>query len=112
MKKCALFKNNKKAFYAYVKSKQGNNHRVMNLRKTNGSLTKDNEATSEELSTYFKSVYTKEDTSSIPAFRPKNMKKPETKLESIEVTKEEVTKCLLRLNASKSPGPHKMHLMI
>jgi hypothetical protein len=57
-------------------------------------------------------VYTKEDTSSIPEFRPKNMMKPDSKLESTEVTEEEVTKCLLRLNASRSPGPDKMHLMI
>jgi hypothetical protein len=67
--------------------------------------------TSEELSTYFKSVYTKEDTSSMLEFRPKNMKKPETNLKPTEVT-EEVTKRLWRINASESPGPDKMHPMI
>ena len=111
-KKCELFKSNKKAFYGYVKSKQSSRQSVIQLKTVDGQLTNDQKEAAEELSTYFKSVYVKEDTSHIPHFHPVNMSKPETTMEKLIITEEEVLKCLTKLNGNKSPGPDEMHPMI
>jgi len=53
---CHVFKTNKKAFYGYVKSKQKVTSNNMRVRSVNGTITKSEVETAEELSTFFKSV--------------------------------------------------------
>ena len=53
-RKCQVFKTNKKAFYGYVKSKQKVTSRNLRVHTVNGSVTKTEAETAEELNKFFK----------------------------------------------------------
>ena len=59
--KCHVFKTNKKAFYGYVKSKQKVTSKNVCVRSVNGTITKSEVETAEELSMFFNSVYIQKD---------------------------------------------------
>ena len=53
-------KREPKKFYSYIKSKQKVNVRVSNLKKEDGTMTKDDKDSCEVLSEFFSSVFTRE----------------------------------------------------
>jgi len=59
--KCHVFKTNNKAFYGYVKSKQKVTSKNVCVRSVNGTITKSEVETAEELSMFFNSVYIQKD---------------------------------------------------
>jgi len=107
-RKCQVFKTNKKAFYGYVKSKQKVTSRNLRVHTVNGSVTKTEAETAEELNKFFKSVYIQEDDCQIPDFHPTGLLKPPNQ-DKIVVSEEDVYKQLSTLNENKSPGPDNIH---
>ena len=69
-------KSDRKNFYAYVRSKQNVRDRVGPLEDNPGNIITQGVLMAEELNMHFSSVFTREDTSSLPA--------PETKFEGSE----------------------------
>ena len=74
--------------------------------KENGSLTKNDNEKAEVLNSFFKSVFTVEDTSQLP--EPQGMKVDQV-LSTVEITPLIVKNKLLKLNKSKSTGPDLIH---
>ena len=52
-----IFKGNTKAFYGFVRSKQSVKSRVIQLRKSDKTLTQSEVGTANELLTFFQSVF-------------------------------------------------------
>ena len=69
-------KSDNKSFYAYVRSKQNVRDKVGPLEDNAGNIITQGFLMAEELNMYFSSVFTREDTSSIPV--------PETKFKGSE----------------------------
>ena len=69
-------KSDSKCFYAYVRSKQNVRDRVGPLEDNAGNIITQGVLMAEELNMHFSSVFTREDTSSLPT--------PETKVEGSE----------------------------
>ena len=107
-KRCLVFKDNKKAFFSYVRSKQKSQVSTLHVKSRNGSMTQTQEEAAEELSVYFKSVYTNEDINTVPRFAPVGMNDP-PKMDNIVIQKEDVYKCLRNVKQDKSPGPDNIH---
>ena len=76
------------------------------LLKEDGSLTKNDNEKAEVLNSFFKSVFTVEDTSQLP--EPQGMKVDQV-LSTVEITSLIVKNKLLKLNKSKSTGPDLIH---
>ena len=97
-------KSDSKNFYAYVRSKQNVRDRVGPLEDNAGNKITQGISMPEELNMHFSSVFTREDTSSIPV--------PETKFEGSErerlgqlvVTPEVVANEINNMKENKSPG--------
>ena len=97
-------KSDSKSFYAYVRSKQNVRDRVGPLEDNPGNNITQGIVMAEELNMHFSSVFTREDTSSLPV--------PETKFEGSEgerlgqlvVTPEVVANKINNMKESKSPG--------
>ena len=97
-------KSDSKSFYAYVRSKQNVRDRVGPLEHNAGNKTTQVILLAEELNMHFSSVFTREDTSSLPV--------PETKFEGSEgerlgqlvVTPEVVANKINNMKENKSPG--------
>ena len=65
-------KKNYKGFWKYVNSKLKRSTGISNLIKPDGSLTKSDEEKAFALDNFFCSVFTEEDTSSMPSLSPRN----------------------------------------
>ena len=97
-------KSDSKSFYAYVRSKQNVRDRVGPLEDNDGNTITQGILMAEELNMHFSSVFTREDTSSLPV--------PETKFEGSEgerlgqlvVTPEVVANKINNMKENKSPG--------
>ena len=97
-------KSDSKSFYAYVRSKQNVRDRVGPLEDSAGNKITQGILMAEELNMHFSSVFTREDTSSLPV--------PETKFEGSEgerlgqlvVTPEVVANKINNMKENKSPG--------
>ena len=97
-------KSDSKSFYAYVRSKQTVRDRVGPLEDNAGNKITQGILMAEELNMHFSSVFTREDTSSLPV--------PETKFEGSEgerlgqlvVTPEVVANKINNMKENKSPG--------
>ena len=97
-------KSDSKSFYAYVRSKQNVRDRVGPLEDNAGNKITQGIVMAEELNMHFSSVFTREDTSSLPV--------PETKFEGSEgerlgqlvVTPEVVANKINNMKENKSPG--------
>jgi len=72
--------------YGYVKSKSKIRASISKIVKLDGSLTKNDSETANELNRFFQSVFTQEDPSSVPEFLPK----VNSSLNKICITEEEV----------------------
>ena len=97
-------KSDSKSFYAYVRSKQNVRDRIGPLEDNAGNKITQGIVMAEELNMHFSSVFTREDTSSLPV--------PETKFEGSEgerlgqlvVTPEVVANKINNIKENKSPG--------
>lgn len=99
-------KKNPKLFYSYAKKKMKTTEGISDLKDGNDNKATTDKSKAEMLNKFFCSVFTQEDTSSIP-----NCEKQKVinHLTDIEVTETMVLKLLKSLDTSKSPGPDGMH---
>ncbi len=96
----ALEEGNHKPFWSYVKSKRKDAGGIAPLR-SNGTLLSSSHEKAEVLSEQFSSVFTRDDTSPIPAMSGN----PHPSMENLVVTENGVRKLLARLVTSKAPCP-------
>ena len=82
---------------------------VIALKKENGELTKTDQETADLLSTYFKEVYTVEDTTNIPTVTQTVFNWEDTQL---NFSSDVVMKKLQQLKTDKSPGPEGIHPLL
>ncbi|PIK34464.1 putative RNA-directed DNA polymerase from mobile element jockey-like [Apostichopus japonicus] len=100
-------KDNPKAFFSYVRSKQKVKDAIVSLRAPQADkIVTDSQDLADLLNDYFVSVFTREDTSSIPDFQGGSDR---PKLDTVLFSDDVVLKELLRLNVSKASGPDAIH---
>ena len=99
------FKQNPKAFYGFVRSKQSVKPRAVQVRKSDRSLTQSETETANELLKFFQSVFVQEDKDPIPSFNQRTDKT----LTVGEISQADVSKKLSQLLVNKSPGPDGLH---
>jgi hypothetical protein len=95
-----LENNNPKPFWKYIKSRKQDNIGVAPL-KTNGQLVNDSKGKAEILIRRFKSVFTREQNTTLP----KTTKHIKDTIPTIIIRPEGVEKLLNQLNPSKASGP-------
>src|SRR5437867_1628426 len=102
-------KQDSKSFYSYVRSKQRSKVRVGPLKDSAGNIVSDSGAIADLLKSYFSSVFTVENISSIP--NPiSNFDFTNSQIFSeISVDEKLVSEKLSKLNISKSQGPDELH---
>ena len=95
-------KTNPKAFFSYARSKLNTKTGVSDLTREDGSTANTDSEKADLLNSFFCSVFTKEDTETVPDFADRTFEHP---LENVQVSAEEVKKKLQKLNPSKAMGP-------
>ena len=102
-------KNDSKSFFAYARSMQRNKVKVGPLKDDAGNIVTNNKSTANIFNEYFVSVFTIEDTNSIPTpdviFESSQMES----LNKIDIMNEMVYKKLNDLNVHKCPGSDDLH---
>ena len=106
-KMAAKVKDDKKTFFAYVRSKSKSKVKPGPLVNDSGEVLNDAQAMSEEFNRYFSSVFTKEDLGSIPTSRT-SFQHTGSELQELEITDDMVLKSLQKLRSDKSPGSDNM----
>lgn len=99
-------KEDNKSFWKYVRSKSKTKVTINELENEDGTLTTDSVEKARILNKYFVSVFTNENTDSMPDFRSRHNGEP---LENIEVNDEAVNKIAKKLKPEKSQGPDGIH---
>ena len=94
-----------KVLYRYINSKQKNRSDITHLQKSDGTMTLSDAEAAEELNNFFKSTFTLEESSYIPAI---STRISET-LSDINISEELIFYKLLSLNGNKAPGPDALH---
>ena len=97
-------KSDSKSFYAYVRSKQNVRDKVGPLEDNAGNIITEGCLMAEELNVHFSSVFTREDTSSLPVPETKFNGSEEEKLGQLVVTPEVVASKINNMKGNKSPG--------
>ena len=97
-------KSDSKSFYAYVRSKQNVRDKVGPLEDNAGNIITQGCLMAEELNVHFSSVFTREDTSSLPVPETKFNGSDEEKLGQLIVTPEVVASKINNMKENKSPG--------
>ena len=99
-------KSDSKSFYAYVRIKQNVRDKVGPLEDNAGNIITQGFLMAEELNMHFSSVFTREDTSSIPVGLPETKFKGSEgeRLGQLVVTPEVVVSKINYMNENKSPG--------
>ena len=97
-------KSDSKSFYAYVRSKQKVRDKVGPLEDNAGNIITQGFLMAEELNMHFSSVFTREDTSSIPVPETKFKGSEGERLGQVVVTPEVVANKLNNMKENKSPG--------
>ena len=97
-------KSDSKSFYAYVRSKQNVRDKVEPLEDNAGDKITEGILMAEELNMHFSSVFTREDTSSLPVPETKFNGSEEEKLGQLIVTTEVVASKINDMKENKSPG--------
>ena len=98
-------KTNTKSFWRYVNSKLKRNTGISNLLKEDGTLTQNDQEKAECLASFFKTVFTREDTTNIPTLEPRNKG---IFLPDLILTNKAVQDKLSKLDPQKSMGPDKI----
>ena len=97
-------KSDSKSFYAYVRSKQKVRDKVGPLDDNAGNIITQGFLMAEELNMHFSSVFTREDTSSIPVPETKFKGSEGEMLGQVVVTPEVVANKINNMKENKSPG--------
>ena len=97
-------KSDSKSFYAYVRSKQNVRDKVGPLVDNAGNIITQGFLMAEELNMHFSSVFTREDTSSIPVPDTKFKGSEGERLGQLVVTPEVVVSKINNMKENKSPG--------
>ena len=97
-------KSDSKSFYAYVRSKQNVRDKVGPLVDNAGNIITQGFLMAEELNMHFSSVFTREDTSSIPVPETKFKGSEGERLGQLVVTPEVVVSKINNMKENKSPG--------
>ena len=97
-------KSDSKSFYAYVRSKQNVRDKVGPLVDNAGNIITQGILMAEELNMHFSSVFTREDTSSIPVPETKFKGSEGERLGQLVVTPEVVVSKINNMKENKSPG--------
>ena len=97
-------KSDSKSFYAYVRSKQNVRDKVGPLEVNFGNIVTQGFLMAEELNMHFSSVFTREDTSSLPVPETKFKGSEGERLGQLVVTPEVVASKINNMKENKSPG--------
>ena len=97
-------KSDSKSFYAYVRSKQNVRDKVGPLEDNVGNIITQGFLMAEELNMQFSSVFTREDTSSLPVPETKFKGSEGERLGQLVVTPEVVASKINNMKENKSPG--------
>ena len=97
-------KSDSKSLYAYVRSKQNVRYRVGPLEDKTGNKITQGILMAEELNMHFSSVFTREDTSSLPVPETKFLGSEGERLGKLLVTPEVVANKINNMKENKSPG--------
>ena len=97
-------KSDSKSVYAYVRSKQNVRDKVGPLEDNAGDIITEGFLMAEELYMHFSSVFTKEDTNSLPVPETKYNGSEEERLGQLVVTPEAVVSKINNMKENKSPG--------
>ena len=97
-------KSDSKSFYAYVRSKQNVRDKVGPLEDNAGDIITEGILMAEELNMHFSSVFTREDTSSLPVPETKFNGSEGERLGQLVVTPEVVASKINNMKENKSPG--------
>ena len=97
-------KSDSKSFYAYVRSKQNVRDKVGPLKDNFGNIVTQGFLMAEELNMHFSSVFTREDTSSLPVPETKFKGSEGERLGQLVVTPEVVANKINNMKENKSPG--------
>ena len=97
-------KSDRKSIYAYVRSKQNVRDRVGPLEDNAGNIIIQGVLMAEELNMHFSSVFTREDTSALPAPQTKFEGSEGERLGQLVVTPEVVANKINNMKENKSPG--------
>lgn len=94
-------KDNPKMFWKYINSKLTIKPGVTKLKQPNGQLTTNDLEKANVLNDYFCSVFTKEDTTTLPSLVRSQIK---TELGQLVIDPDQVRKKLAKMNPNKAPG--------
>ena len=97
-------KSDSKSFYAYVRSKQNVRDKVRPLEDNAGNIITEGVLMAEELNMHFSSVFTREDTSSLPVPETKFNGTEGDRLGQLDITPEVVANKINNMKDNKSPG--------
>ena len=97
-------KSDSKSFYAYVRSKQNVRDKVGPLEDNAGDIITGGFLMAEELNMHFSSVFTREDTSSLPVPETKFNGSEGERLGQLSVAPEVVASQINNMKENKSPG--------
>ena len=98
-------KTNPKQFWRYVTSKLKTTGEVPHLKRNDGSMTETDEDKVNELNTYFISVFTHEQGPPPPI----GQRAFTSALSDIQISLEDITLRLKKMNPNKAPGPDNQH---
>ena len=104
LKLAQSIKSDSKSFYAYVRSKQNVRDKVGPLEDNAGNIITQGFLMAEELNMHFSSVFTREDTSSLPVPETKFNGSEGERLGQLVVTPEVVASKINSMRENKSPG--------
>ena len=97
-------KSDSKSFYAYVRSKQNVRDKVGPLEDNAGNIITEGVLMAEELNMHFSSVFTREDTSSLPVPETKFNGTEGERLGQLVITPEVIGNKINNMKDNKSPG--------
>ena len=104
LKLAQYIKSDSKSFYAYVGSKQNVRDKVGPLEDNAGDIITEGFLMAEELNMHFSSVFTREDTSSLPVPETKFNGSEGERLGQLVVTPDVVASKINSMKENKSPG--------
>ena len=99
-------KTDSKLFWSHVRAKTKTKSTVGALKAENGTPTTCDQERAKILNKYFASVFTEEETKSIPSFEDRNFIDP---LEDTLISPEIIVKSINMIKAGKSQGPDLIH---
>ena len=97
-------KDDKKSFFAYVRSKTKTKSRIGTLISGNGTIVEDKSEMAEEFNKFFSSTFTEENQSTIPPSDDMFANRSDQTLDDVDLKPESIRKKLTSLRSDKAPG--------